>query len=83
MGFAMASQTCCYLQLEKTARRPPGHELTDFRRFDVRKTWYCRHPFHGIRLQLGEAPLDVEERCQVCGLPVDYVDEQAAAVKGT
>jgi hypothetical protein len=69
--------------LEKTARRLPGHELSGFPRFDVSKTWYCRHPFHGIHLQLGDAAPYVEERCRICGLPADDVDEQANPLKRT
>jgi hypothetical protein len=32
-------------------------------------TWYCVHPFHGIRLDLGDERAAVEERCAVCSLP--------------
>ncbi len=67
----MASHTCSYLEVETTAHRPPGHELSDFRRFDTRKTWYCGHPFHGIRVELGDSLPRVQERCRKCALVVD------------
>ena len=31
--------------------------------------WFCAHPFHGIRLDLGDARAEVEERCAACALP--------------
>jgi hypothetical protein len=36
----------------------------------VTVNWFCGHPFHGIRLDLGDAPAAVEERCADCALPV-------------
>ena len=38
-------------------------------------TWYCAHPFHGIRLDLGDARADVEQHCAACTLPRPQSDE--------
>jgi hypothetical protein len=35
----------------------------------VMVSWYCGHPFHGIRLDLGDAEAAVDERCADCALP--------------
>ena len=35
----------------------------------VMVNWYCGHPFHGIRLDLGDAEAEVDERCADCALP--------------
>jgi hypothetical protein len=37
--------------------------------YEVVSTWHCRHPFHGIRLELGDSRVDVEQVCAACTLP--------------
>jgi hypothetical protein len=69
MVSAMTTRTCQYQELEKTAVRLPGHDLGESRSFDVKQVWYCRHPFHGIRIELGDGAVEAEERCRVCALP--------------
>jgi hypothetical protein len=32
-------------------------------------TWHCSHPFHGIRLDLGDSLAEIEELCAICTLP--------------
>jgi hypothetical protein len=32
-------------------------------------TWHCRHPFHGIRLGLGDSIVEIRELCAACTLP--------------
>jgi hypothetical protein len=32
-------------------------------------TWHCSHPFHGIRLELGDSLAEIEESCAACTLP--------------
>jgi hypothetical protein len=44
----------------------------------VTVNWYCGHPFHGIRLDLGDAQAVVEERCAACTLPRPDGAETAA-----
>jgi hypothetical protein len=46
-----------------------GLDLSDPGRPNVSRTWYCRHPFHGLALELGDARLEVEQHCRCCGLP--------------
>ena len=38
-------------------------------------TWSCEHPFHGIRLDLGDARADMEQHCAACTLPRPQSDE--------
>jgi len=40
-------------------------------------TWYCRHPFHGLTLELGDARDDVEKHCAACSLPGRQPDAEA------
>jgi hypothetical protein len=35
----------------------------------VLATWQCSHPFHGIRLELGDALGHVVTHCSACTLP--------------
>jgi hypothetical protein len=59
---------CPYLVSEKAAFRGcldlsvPAH-------VNVVVTWYCAHPFHGLRLELGDARSEVEKQCEACSLP--------------
>lgn len=31
-------------------------------------TWYCKHPFHGVVLELGDAKLEADKNCGLCSL---------------
>ena len=64
----MNEPRCPYLVRETTAYR----ESLDLSRpapTTVVVNWYCAHPFHGIRMDLGDARAAVEECCAACGLP--------------
>jgi hypothetical protein len=64
----MTEFACPYLKREKVAFR----ESLDLSRpapMHVAVTWNCEHPFHGIRLELGDARADVEKQCGLCSLP--------------
>jgi hypothetical protein len=40
--------------------------------------WYCSHPFHGLRMSLGDSPVEVQGHCSACALPHPTDDAQAA-----
>jgi hypothetical protein len=72
---AMTECSCPYLVCEKTAFRgtldlsaPPSPIVI--------VSWYCEHPFHGIRLDLGDARAEVEQLCAACTLPRPGSDEK-------
>jgi hypothetical protein len=71
---AMTESRCPYLVCEKTAFRGTL-DLTAAPRPMVVVKWYCEHPFHGIRLDLGDARSDTEKHCSICTLPRPDVDE--------
>ena len=73
MPGEMREPRCPYLQCEKTAFRG-SLDLTVPSQVDVVVTWYCRHPFHGMRLELGDARSEVERHCAACSLPRQQVD---------
>ena len=68
MPSAMTESACPYLVCEKTAFRA-SLDLSAAAKVSIVVTWYCRHPFHGMRLELGDACTDVEEQCAACPLP--------------
>jgi len=68
MTGEMTEPCCPYLVCEKTAFRA-SLDLSAAAPVNIIVTWYCRHPFHGIRLELGNARGDVEKLCAVCALP--------------
>ena len=68
MPREMTHPGCPYLVYEKAVFRG-SLDLTAPPQVSVIVTWYCRHPFHGMRLELGDARGDVEEHCEVCSLP--------------
>ena len=57
-----------YLWCQRTALRE-SFDLSDAAPMTVILTWYCRHPFHGIPLDLGDACLAVEPHCAACSQP--------------
>jgi hypothetical protein len=64
----MNAPTCPYRACEKTAFRT-SLDLSEAAPVRVIVTWYCEHPFHGLRLELGDARSDVESLCAACSLP--------------
>ena len=70
----MSESRCPYLRCVTTAMR----ESLDLRveaQMDITRTWYCRHPFHGITLELGDARREMEKHCAACTLPRQQRDE--------
>ena len=64
----MNETDCPYLIRETIAYRE-SLDLSMSAPTTVTVTWHCSHPFHGIRLDLGDARAQVEERCAACSLP--------------
>ena len=64
----MREPACPFLRCEKMAFRG-SLDLSRTASPTVIVTWYCEHPFHGIRLELGDARADVEKLCAACSLP--------------
>jgi hypothetical protein len=63
----MKESTCPYLVCEKMAFRE-SLDLSEGAPVSIVVTWYCRHPFHGIRVELGDARREVEKICAACSL---------------
>jgi hypothetical protein len=59
---------CPHLVRETTVHRA-SLDVSVPAQYEVISTWYCTHPFHGIRLELGDGRADVEQHCGVCTLP--------------
>lgn len=38
---------------------------------EVREVWFCRHPFHGLPVPLGDVAAEAALRCGLCALPRD------------
>jgi hypothetical protein len=71
----MNEPACPYLVRETIAFR----ESLDLSRpapTTVVVNWYCGHPFHGIRLDLGDAQAAVEQHCAACSLPRPAAEEK-------
>jgi hypothetical protein len=63
------TRLCCpYLVSEKAAFRG-NLDLSTPAQVSVIVTWYCTHPFHGLRLELGDARGEAEKQCEACSLP--------------
>jgi len=73
LSGVMTRSVCPYLVCEKTAFRGTL-DLTAEPRPIVVVRWYCEHPFHGIRLDLGDARSDTENHCAACTLPRPEAD---------
>ena len=58
----MTELVCPYLVNETMAFRTTL-DLSAAAKYEVVVTWYCEHPFHGIRLELGDGRADVEQHC--------------------
>ena len=68
MPSEMKHPACPYLVCEKTAFRA-SLDLSAAAPVNIVVTWYCRHPFHGMRLELGDARGEVDKHCEACSLP--------------
>ncbi len=64
----MKQPSCPYLVREATAYRG-NLDLSAPATYEVIVTWHCEHPFHGIRLELGDARAEMEQLCAACTLP--------------
>jgi hypothetical protein len=63
------NEPCCpYLVRETTSYRE-SLDLSKASPTTVVVTWHCSHPFHGIRIELGDGRADAEKRCEACTLP--------------
>ena len=71
----MNEPECPYLIRETIAFRE-SLDLSRTAPTTVTVTWHCTHPFHGIRLELGEGQDKVRERCSDCALPHPAEAEQ-------
>ena len=69
----MKKPSCPHLVRETTAYRA-SLDLSAPPDYEVISTWYCGHPFHGIRLELGDAGAEVEQHCAACTLPPTQSD---------
>jgi len=76
MPREMTHPGCPYLVYEKAVFRG-SLDLTAPPQVSVIVTWYCRHPFHGLRLELGDARSEVEKHCAACSLPGRQPDAEA------
>lgn len=79
MRCEMTESGCPYLTCEKTAFRR-SLDLTEAPPITIILTWYCRHPFHGLRLEFGDARSEVENYCAACTLPPHQPDGGARPV---
>jgi hypothetical protein len=68
----MHEPDCPYLHCETSAYRRVGLDLAEPGTLRVTHAWFCRHPFHGLTLELGDAWLDVQQACKACSLPREY-----------
>jgi hypothetical protein len=64
----MNEPECPYLIRETIAYRE-SLDLSRTAPTRVIVTWQCSHPFHGIRLELGDALGHVVSQCSACTLP--------------
>jgi hypothetical protein len=67
----MTGSACPYLVCEKTAIRQ-SLIVREEAPMTITVTWYCRHPFHGIAVELGDDPGDVDSLCSACSLPCEH-----------
>jgi hypothetical protein len=78
----MRDGDCPYLRLERTARRLHGLSFEHAGPVEVSEVWYCRHPFHGIEVALGQDRREAQRACEACHLRGDE-DEPTGEGRGT
>jgi hypothetical protein len=66
----MTAPVCPFLRVEKIGHRRVGPDFEIALDFVMRESWWCRHPFHGIPLELGASSGEALEQCAACALPV-------------
>ena len=71
-----SESACPYLTCAKTAFRA-SLDLSAAAPVSVIATWYCRHSFHGMDLELGDARREAEQHCAACPLPRRLSDDDA------
>lgn len=76
----MKKPLCPYLIRETTVHRG-SLDVSAPAPYEVISTWYCTHPFHGIRLELGDGRADVEQHCGACTLPGAHKAQGEADLK--
>ncbi|HJW75499.1 MAG TPA: hypothetical protein VJ787_07485 [Thermoleophilia bacterium] len=65
----MRPRDCRYLRLEKSAACPQGLTFDRAAPVEVSETWYCRHPFHGVEVPVGNDRSEALSACAACSLP--------------
>ena len=45
-------------------------DLKEAAEIAMSEKWFCKHPFHGVSIEMGDSISDVEEICASCTLPV-------------
>jgi hypothetical protein len=78
----MTDLRCPYLVRETEAYRD-SLALSQASPTTVVVTWYCSHPFHGIRIELGDGRADAEQHCEICTLPRPGDEPQAQGPRPT
>jgi phosphatidylserine/phosphatidylglycerophosphate/cardiolipin synthase-like enzyme len=76
MPSEMTQTGCPYLVRKKTAFRA-SLDLGAAAPASIIVTWYCRHPFHGMALELGDSRHEAEYFCAACPLPGQAPDGRA------
>jgi hypothetical protein len=69
----MTHPACPYLACEKSAFRA-SLDLSESAPVSIIVTWHCRHPFHGMALELGDTRGEVDIHCSACPLPRQQPD---------
>jgi len=72
---------CRYL-LRETLTWRESLDLSKDSPMRVAVSWQCAHPFHGLRLDLGDDLAEVRRRCAGCALPRPGIRKPAAEAQG-
>jgi hypothetical protein len=72
----------CPCLLRETVSRRESLDLSKDAPMRVTEIWYCAHPFHGLRLSLGDDPAAVRRHCAACTLPRSGSRGPAAEAEG-
>jgi hypothetical protein len=69
--------TCPYIEVQRSAHRPMT--ARGLGPIEVHEVWYCRHPFHGLPVPLGDVASAAARRCGLCPLPRDQQERAEGA----
>lgn len=58
---------CPFMQVQRSGHRPMT--ARGLGPIEVRERWFCRHPFHGLPVPLGDVAAEAARRCGLCALP--------------